>query len=489
MIAAPFILIGTVALIFIIMVKQHSGKRLILILQAMFILLLSVTILPLSMIPVHTGFFAVDILALFFVILSSFLFFAVSFYAGGYVSRLIETGELSKKSLNLFYGGFSLLMTVTPIVFLSDNLALFWILAEITTVISAMLIASLSTRENIDAAISYIFIASTAMLFSFVGLIFLFELSRQQIPSGTLNWSLLMDISTAFDPSLLLVAFFFVFIGFSAKSGIVPFHTWLPQAHAKAPSAVSAILSGVLLNIGIYGIIRVYAIVAQVPGTETGGLFLMFFGILTVSIASMMMLQEKNLKKLIAFSSIENMGFILVAVALWTPVVMFWAIIYICAHSVTKALLFLSAGIIHRQYRSTDPDTGDVIVDLLAMHPGTSLALLAGGLAITGIPLFPIFLPKICILGDLFTVMPVIGFFILFPLGIAAFAIIRFIFSAFRATGTGPGPKPYNVPIGMYFSLILLLIGMLFITFVVPLQFETMLHEIISEIGLNGGMG
>ncbi len=488
MIALSFFFVGACAVLLMLLTKKQTAKRIILVLHASVNLLIATFLYVNHSIPSTSGFFRIDALAIFEVILSCLIFFAVSIYAGGYVSRLVETGELSKKSLNLFYGGFSLLMAVTPVVFLSDNLALFWILAEITTVISAMLVASLSARENIDAAITYIFIASTAMLFSFVGLIFLFELSRHLIPSGTLNWSSLMNIASGFDPVLVLAAFFFVFIGFSTKSGIVPFHTWLPQAHAKAPSAVSAVLSGVLLNIGIYGIIRVFAIVRQVPGTEIGGTFLLFFGLLTISIASMMMLRQTNLKKLIAFSSIENMGFILIGIALWTPVAFFWVLFYIIAHSVTKAELFLSAGILHRQYRSEIPDEEDRIVDAFTMQPGASLALLVGALAIAGTPLFPIFLPKFLIIADIFSIMPGIGFFILFPLAIAAFAFIRFIFTSFSLSSHGIRPEQYNVPMGMYFSLLFLLLCMVLIGIGIPQVLEAMMNTIVDEIGLHGGV-
>ena len=144
-----------------------------------------------------------------------------------------------------------------------------------------------------------------------------------------------------------------VFIGFAAKSGIFPFHTWLPEAHAKAPSAVSAILSGVLLNVGIYGnhphgrasftrLLRLQ----QFPRSSR------FFGILTIAIAAISMLPQKNLKKLIAFSSVENMGILLVGIAIATPLALFWVLFHIMAHSLTKASLFFSAGILHRQYRS-----------------------------------------------------------------------------------------------------------------------------------------
>ena len=150
---------------------------------------------------------------------------------------------------------------------------------------------------------------------------------------------------------MMIAAFALIFIGFAAKSGIFPFHTWLPEAHAKAPSAVSAVLSGVLLNVGIYGIIRVFAIVHQTSAFAAVTPLLLLFGVLTIAIAAISMLPEKNLKKLIAFSSIENMGILLIGLAVATPLAIFWVIFHIMAHAFTKASLFFSAGILHRQYQ------------------------------------------------------------------------------------------------------------------------------------------
>ena len=289
-----------------------------------------------------------------------------------------------------------MLLLVLVLAFFSDNLALFWILAELTTILSAMLVAILSARENIDAAIKYIFIASASMLFSFVGLIFLFETSRSVLGTGTLNWTILMQHAGTFPAGMMVAAFALVFIGYAAKSGIFPFHTWLPDAHAKAPSAVSAILSAVLLNVGIYGIIRVYAIVHQTPAAATLSPMLALFGFLTVGIAALSMLPQKNLKKLIAFSSIENMGILLIGIALSTPVAIFWVLFHIMAHSLTKASLFFSSGILHRQYRSRlSTDTVDDIRDVFRFQPLAAWGIIIGGLAIIGTPFFPLFFSEV----------------------------------------------------------------------------------------------
>ncbi len=251
MILVTFILVAILAIIFIAFCRTHRQMNVVSIAQAVIYAGVSFAILLWQQVPVNAflvgnGFFFIDHLGLYEAIITTVIFTCAAVYAGGYVENLLSSGELEKGSLRLFYGAWCLLQLVIILAFFSDNLALFWIFAEMTTIISAMLVAILSARENIDAAIKYIFIASAAMLFSFVGLIFLFEISRSTLGTGTLNWTVLMAHAAAFPAGMMTAACALVFIGFAAKSGIFPFHTWLPEAHAKAPSAVSALLSGVL---------------------------------------------------------------------------------------------------------------------------------------------------------------------------------------------------------------------------------------------------
>ncbi len=357
---------------------------------------------PVDTFMIGSGYFFIDHLGLFEVMVATVIFTLAAVYARGYVENLLASGELETGSLKLFYAAWCLLELVIVLAFFSDNLALFWIFAEMTTIISAMLVAILSAKENIDAALKYIFVASVAMLFAFVGLIFLFEISRSTLGTGTLNWTVLMQHASAFPPGMMIAAFALIFIGFAAKSGIFPFHTWLPEAHAKAPSAVSAILSGVLLNVGIYGIIRVYAIVHQTSAFATVTPLILLFGILSIAIAAISMLPEKNLKKLIAFSSIENMGILLVGLAVATPLAIFWVLFHIMAHAFTKASLFFSAGILHRQYRShLSADAPDDIHDVFRFQPLAAWGIILGGLAIIGMPPFLVFFSKFFILLSL----------------------------------------------------------------------------------------
>jgi len=466
MILLAFVLVALLTLLGIGISSTHGRMNTACILHAFLYILLAGYVLLFQQVPVSSfligsQFFFMDHFGLYEVLIASVIFTCAAVYARGYVESLLGSRELEKGSLRLFYASWTLLLFVLVLAFFSDNLALFWIFAELTTILSAMLVAILSARENIDAAIKYIFIASASMLFSFVGLIFLFETSRTVLGAGTLNWTVLMQHATAFPAGMMVAAFALVFIGFAAKSGIFPFHTWLPEAHAKAPSAVSAVLSAVLLNVGMYGIIRVWAIVHQTPAAATIALVMGLFGFFTVGIAAFSMLPQKNIKKMIAFSSVENMGFLLIGTAVSTPVAIFWVIFHIMAHAFTKAGLFFSAGILHRQYRSRlASDAVDDIRDVFQYQPFAAWGIIIGGLAIIGTPFFPAFFSEVFILIQLGGVSLPALLLLLALLFIAAASLGYFVMTSFSrvsAPGTPMEIEPYATPLTMKIPVLFLL--------------------------------
>jgi hydrogenase-4 component F len=484
----------TVAALLLIAVS-HTANRMNLVCIAQAVLFTFITLIlllfhavPVSSFLIGNQFFFIDHLGIFEILITGVVFSLAAIYARGYVAGLLESGELEKGSLKLFYAAWVLLLLLVVLAFCSDNLALFWIFAELTTITSAVLIATLSARENIDAAIKYIFVASVAMLFSFVGLIFLFETSRTVLGSGsgTLNWTELMQHAAAFPQGMMVAASALVFIGFAAKSGIFPFHTWLPEAHAKAPSAVSAILSGVLLNVGIYGILRMVAIVHQNTAIATITPLIGLFGVLTIAIAAISMLPQKNLKKLIAFSSVENMGILLIGIAVATPLAIFWVLFHVMAHSLTKASLFFSAGILHRQYRShLSSDATDEIRDVFRLQPLAAWGIIIGGLAIIGMPPFPLFYSKLFILLGLGSVSPPVLAVVLVLLFIAAVALGYFVITTFTQVSQ-PGPSldidRYLTPLSMKVPIVILLCLILILGLVFTAGETTFFSQIVGEL-------
>jgi hydrogenase-4 component F len=434
--------------------------------------------LPLPVLAFNNYLF-MDPLAVYEVLIAETIFLLAAIYGRGYIKDLLERGEIKAESLELFYGSFNLLMVVMVFSFYSNNLALFWILLELTTLLSAVLIVMLRARANVIAALKYVFIASTAMLFSVIGLIILFATAKQTSGAGTLNWTELMGMAGSLPGPLFIFAFIFCFIGFASKAGVVPFHTWLPQAHAKAPSMISAVLSAVLLNGGIYGVIRLYAIAHHNESWPTVSVIMIVFGTLSIAVAALSMLPRSNLKKLIGFSSIEHMGLVLIGTGLGTPVALFWTLYHILAHSLIKALLFFSAGILHNQYESNRLED---IRAALKLQPLAAWGVILGAVAVIGMPPFPMFFSKLFILiqlGD-FSLPFLVIVLVLFL--IVAGALAYLLIHAFTEPAAGT-PKPYRVDWSMKLPVVVLFVLIIGIVVYLSAGLSGILNTITASLG------
>ncbi len=476
--------IGLLMLLLLITVRSKGMMNSLLLLHACSYIGISVYALMLAGLPrFFSGkFFFMDNFALAEVALASAVFLLSILYLEGYVDSMVDSKELSQKNIKFFYVCLSLLLTSVTFAFFSNNLVVFWILLELTTILSAALIVILNAKENIFAALKYVFIASTAMLFSLIGLILLYAFTQYSLGKGTLNWDELMRSAGLISPEIMLASFILVFIGFAAKSGIVPFHTWLPHAHSKAPSAISALLSGVLLNIGIYGIIRMFAIAHQTQASSSISFFLLGMGILTMAVANLNMLQQKNTKELIAFSSIEHMGVILVGIGIATQSSVYWSLVYIAGHSIIKSMLFLCAGILNRQFHSNElRDARDV----LALQPLASAGLILGSLAILGLPPFILFFPKFFILVELSRISIVLFLVVLMIVLLASVSFVVYMSKMFASVSVAHSEKErYDVPLRMRLSIWLLLAASVFALPLLGQGAGEILGKILVELGM-----
>lgn len=481
-----YLLTGIVVLILMLIRFPESEKRAnylngLSIVHTSAYLAITITALITISLPSYFAnrYFFMDSFALYETLIACSVFFLSSFYSRGYVRRLMQSGEIEVRELRVFYAAYNLLLTVVVFSFYCNNLALFWILLELTTVLSAILIVTLNAKENIVAALKYLFTASTAMLFSVIGLILLFAMTKNNTGDGNLNWDILQQQGNALPPTLFTFAFIFIFIGFAAKAGIVPFHTWLPQAHAKAPSVISVLLSSVLLNVGIYGILKLYAIAHLNPSWHTISIILIVFGCLTVAVAAFSMLPRGNLKKLIAFSSIEHMGFILLGIGIGTPLILFWVLFHTLAHALVKTLLFFSAGILHEQYHS---NMFEDMRDIIKLQPLASWGLLLGCLAITGLPLFPVFISKLNILMQIaaYSLPLLCVILLLFLLVAGAFTTIlirTFMQKADHEYESYPAAMSMKVPLAV------LIIGIFVMGVFFPIGLQNLLNNIVFSLG------
>lgn len=463
--------------------KSHKTQNtLTMILPACYLALTLYTLLT-AQLPAYglgSDYFLIDHLSIYEILIAATLFLLAAVYSRQYVKDSIFIHEMDESNLKLYYAAFNMLLMAVVYVFLADNLALFWILAELTTAFSAVLIVILNAPKNIGAALKYIFITSTCMLFAFIGLILIFTLTEDMLGVGTLNWSVLMSVAGGLSPGIMFAAFIFCFVGFAAKSGIVPFHAWLPTAYSKAPGPISAILSGTVTTIGVYGILRMYTIAAQTAAIGKIQVLLIVFGVISMVIAALTMLREPNLKKLIGYSSIEHMGFVLVGLGIGTPVAIFWVVFYFLAHAFTKSSLFFSAGIIMHQYGSVRLENVKNVFQLQAFA-GWSLIL--GTFSIIGMPISAIFVAKLGILSQSTLFSPWLSIVLLtvFLFAAAAFGVFMIRMLTRKEDSTADVPH-FHVGWGMKIPIIVLLAIVFVLGVFFPEQLTNLLNTIVSEL-------
>jgi len=336
------------------------------------------------------GLFLIDSLSIIILDIVTVIYFLTSIYAIGYLQEEIRHGKISRDKLRLYYMLMYVFLFAMVLALSVSNIGIIWVAIEATTLASAFLVGFQNDHNSLEAAWKYIIICSVGIAITLVGIIFLHLSSVEAIQSGdALKWNVLLEEAGNLNEPVLRFAFIFILIGFGTKAGLAPMHTWLPDAHSQAPSPISALLSGVLLNSAMYAIIRCLTIVNTNSGSsDFAGRIMIGFGLLSVITAAIFILSQKDYKRLLAYSSIEHMGIIALAIGLFTPLSIFAGLLHMMNHSLTKSMLFLASGNILQKYNAREISK---IQGLLKVLPITGTIFLLGLLAISGTPPFSIF--------------------------------------------------------------------------------------------------
>lgn len=349
-----------------------------------------------SLVTGGDGFIYVDALSAFTISLIVLVGFSASIYSVGYMQHEITTGAISERQFRLYYLWFHLFLFTMLAVSVMNNLGFMWIGIELTTLVSALLVAFYKSGTALEAAWKYLIMSSVGIAFALLGIIFIYLSGLDLLGENprALNWSELSQVAAQLNPQWILIAFIFVLVGFGTKSGLAPMHFWLPDAHSQAPSPVSAVLSGVLLNTAMYAILRVFVIANSTLGGDAEQ-YLIFFGLLSIAITVPFILVQHDLKRMLAYSSVEHMGIITLGVGIGGPLGLYGALLHMFNHSMAKSLLFFSAGNINQKYHSKRMDR---ISGILKVMPVTGSIFLIAAFAITGAPPFNIFISEFTIM-------------------------------------------------------------------------------------------
>lgn len=339
---------------------------------------------------IFNGLFLIDSLSVILLDIVAVIYFLTSIYAIGYLNEEIRHGKISTEKLRLYYMLMYVFLFAMVLALTVSNIGILWVAIEATTLASAFLVGFQNDHNSLEAAWKYIIICSVGIAITLVGIIFM-HLSSVDVIHGidALKWNVLLQEADSLNEPVLRFAFIFIVIGFGTKAGLAPMHTWLPDAHSQAPSPISALLSGVLLNSAMYAILRCLTIVnANMGDSRFTGRIMIGFGLLSVLTAAVFILSQKDYKRLLAYSSIEHMGIIALAMGLFTPLSVFAGLLHMMNHSLTKSMLFLASGNILQKYGVREISK---VSGLLRMLPVTGPIFLMGLLAISGVPPFSIF--------------------------------------------------------------------------------------------------
>lgn len=342
----------------------------------------------------------IDPLSFFFLALIALIGFSVTLYSIGYIRTEETQQEMDAKQIKLYYILFNTFLLAMSLAVSSNNLGLLWVGVEATTLASAFLVGIYRHKQSVEAAWKYVIMSSVGLTLALAGTVLLYfsGLNAGGEESSTLLWTHLHALGAQLNPELVKIAFVFLLIGYGTKIGLAPMHTWLPDAHGKAPTPISALLSAVLLNVALFALIRVKMISDLSVGTDFTGTLLYILGFLSVGIAALSLLRQDNYKRLFAYSSIEHMGLIVIGLALATPLGVFAALFHVMNHSIAKSFSFFAAGNVLLKYHSTKISN---ISNLMKVMPLTGLALMMAAAAMTGFPPFSIFLSKFSLLWAL----------------------------------------------------------------------------------------
>jgi hydrogenase-4 component F len=355
------------------------------------------------------GFFYADALSALVVLLSAFVSLVCSIYAVGYFRHERRSGVLQEAEevggrfavdkLREYYALMPLLVFAMMLVALANNLGILWVAVEGTTLASVFLVMFYGRETSLEAAWKYAIIGGVGLSMALFGTILTYYSAYGALGTDTLaglNWSVLAGNAAQFDKPTMRLAFILILLGYGTKAGIAPMHTWKPEAYSEAPIPGAAMLATGVLNCALYGLVRFHILSAKCLGPQFGSQLLILFGLLSMGVAVPFILVQKHFRRLLAYSSIEHSGIMVLALGFGGPLGILGMLLHMTFHSVTKPLLFFCAGNV-QQHLNTDlfrKAKGGLIHSM----PLTGAAFLMVTLAVTGSPPFSFFQSEFTIL-------------------------------------------------------------------------------------------
>ncbi len=341
-----------------------------------------------------------DALSTFILFIIGTVGLACSFYMRSYMDEQVARGVIAPSQLNQFFFLFHMFVLAMVIATMANSVGVQWVAIEATTLATTFLIAFWRRRESLEAGWKYLILCSVGISLALFGVVLLYYSSLHVLSDASqgLNVTHLLPVADRLNPQVLKLAFIFILVGYGTKVGLVPMHSWLPDAYTEAPAPVVAMLAGVLEVVAAYAILRVRVIVDHaVPFAFAGGL-LALLGFASFLTAAFFITIQHNYKRLFAYSSIEHMGIAMIGLGVGGPLGTFGGLFHLLNHALAKSMAFFAAGNIHRRFHTVE--IGQVQGVAMA-QPWTAMALMISGLTLSALPPFAAFSSEVQVVAAL----------------------------------------------------------------------------------------
>src|SRR5579872_5992208 len=406
----------------------------------------------------HEQFF-IDPFNVFLVTLTAFVGLTTSLFSRPYMRVEMDHGRVSAPRLRLYHSMYQLFMATMLLALTTNNMGLLWVAMEGATLSTVLLVTLYRTPASLEAGWKYFILCGVGIAQALFGTILLYFAAEHSLGlegASALLWTHLNGVKGQLEPKVLSLAFVFLLVGYGTKVGLAPLHNWLPDAHAEGPTPVSAVLSGLLLNVALYAVMRCKVLAEGSIGSALPGRMLMGFGLLSAALAAFFLWKQRDIKRLFGYSSIEHMGIITFAFGMGGPVANFAALLHMTVHSLTKSAIFFAVG--HAAQKAGSQLMSD-IRGLITLSPTVGWGLMMGSLAILGMPPFGVFASEFLILTTAMREQPWATPILLLALGVAFAAIFGrvqpMVFGETRARRL-PHP-PALLPVFAHLALVLML--------------------------------
>jgi hydrogenase-4 component F len=366
--------------------------------------------------------FYIDALNVFLVTLTAFVGLTTAIFSRPYMRVELDRGKMTPPRLRLYHSMYQLFSFTMLLALTTNNLGLLWVAMEAATLTTVLLVSVYRTAASLEAAWKYFILCGVGIAQALFGTVLLYMAAEKVIGSdgGALLWTNLDAVKGQLDPNIITLAFAFLFIGYGTKVGLVPVHNWLPDAHAEGPTPVSAVLSGLLLNVALYAVLRCKVLTDGALHSPLAGRLMMGFGLLSVVAAVFFLIRQKDVKRMFAYSSIEHMGMMTFAFGMGGPIASFAGLLHMTVHSLIKSAIFFAVG---HATQKAGTQLMEHIRGLIRVSPTVGWGLMLGTLAILGMPPFGVFASEFLIVTTAMRDQPWATPFLLIALGVAFAAV------------------------------------------------------------------